>query len=631
MTNVPVWSEPAANDNELLDVLQRQADRSPGAVALLGSDQSALTYGELGRQSVAMGAVLKACGLGHNDRVAMVLPDVLDMAVAFLGVAAHATAAPLNPAFTREEFDFYLGDLRPRALVVKAGETSPAREAAERRRVPVLELTATATPDGCRFTLAGNDASADNEHPVSRAGTGDDVALVLHTSGTTSKPKLVPLTHRNLLSSAAHIAQTLALNPTDRCLNVMPLFHIHGLVGVLLSSLTAGAGVACPSRFEAARFFGWLEEFQPTWYSAVPTMHAAILGQAAGNGGLIKPHTLRFVRSSSAALPSATMAELERVFGVPAIESYGMTEAAHQMASNPLPPGLRKPGSVGRAAGPEIAILDSDGQPVATGATGEIAIRGPNVTPGYDQNPAANAAAFTGGWFRTGDQGRIDADGYVFVTGRLKEIINRGGEKISPREVDEALLDQPGVAQAVAFALRHATLGEELAAAVVAKPGASLDEFELREALAARFPRFKVPSRIVVVREIPKGPTGKVQRIGLEDRLAAALAIAYEPPQGEAEKAVAAVFTEVLRLPRVGRHDNFFAAGGDSIRAVQVLVRLEAKFGFQPPPTTVFRRPTPASLARELVRLREERELESLAFALDELPPEVARKLLATE
>jgi acyl-CoA synthetase (AMP-forming)/AMP-acid ligase II/acyl carrier protein len=514
---------------------------------------------------------------------------------------------------------------------MKAGEASPVREAANRRGVPVLELTAIATPDGCRFALTGSDVSANSMNPAARAGAGDDVALVLHTSGTTSKPKLVPLTHRNLLSSAQHIARTLALTPTDRCLNVMPLFHIHGLVGVLLSSLAAGASVACPPRFEATRFFGWLEEFQPTWYSAVPTIHAAILGEAMGNGALTKAHSLRFVRSSSAALPPATMTELERVFGVPAIESYGMTEAAHQMASNPLPPGTRKLGSVGRAAGPEIAILDSDGQLVATGATGEIAIRGPNVTPGYDQNPAANAAAFTDGWFRTGDQGRMDADSYVFVTGRLKEIINRGGEKISPREVDEALLEQPGVAQAVAFALRHATLGEELAAAVVAKPGATLDEFELREALAARFPRFKVPSRIVIVREIPKGPTGKVQRIGLEDRLAAALAIAYEPPQGEAEEAVAAVFAEVLRLPQVGRHDNFFASGGDSIRAVQVLVRLEAELGFQPTPTTVFRRPTPASLARELGRLREERELEALAGALAELPEAEARKLLAAE
>jgi len=606
--------------------LEAVARRQPESAALLGGG-AVITFRQLHDSATRTGGALAAQGIAPGDRVAIVLPDALDMAVAFLGVAAHATAAPLNPAFAREEFAFYLGDLNARALVVKAGEASTAREAAQQRGIPVLELTPAVAPDGWRAELVGGRLAGPEF--AARVGAADDVALVLHTSGTTSKPKLVPLTHRNLLSSARHIARTLELTPADRCLNVMPLFHIHGLVGVLLSSLTAGASVACPPRFEAARFFGWLGEFRPTWYSAVPTMHAAILGAAQGHAEVIARQPLRFIRSSSAALPPAMMAELERVFHAPAIEAYGMTEAAHQMASNPLPPGARKPGSVGRAAGPEIAILDAANRPLGAEETGEIAIRGPNVTPGYDQNPAANAAAFTDGWFRTGDQGRLDADGYVFVTGRLKEIINRGGEKISPREVDEALLAQPGVAQAVAFALRHATLGEDLAAAVVPKAGTTLDEFELREALAQRFPRFKVPSRIVVVREIPKGPTGKVQRIGLEDRLAAALAIAYEPPQGEAEAAVAAVFAEVLRLPRVGRHDNFFAAGGDSIRAVQVLVRLEAGLGFLPPPTTVFRRPTPASLARELARLREERELEALASALEELPPEDARKLLA--
>ena len=622
------WLEDATG---LRGVLETCARRWPEAPALHGCGGAVVTFQRLHEWVMQAGGTLASRGLEPGERVAIVLPDAMDMAAAFLGVAAHATAAPLNPAFTREEFEFYICDLGARALIVKAGDDSPAREAAHRRGVPVLELTSAATHEGWRFALTGSATPSGSTVTQSAPCADDEVALVLHTSGTTSKPKLVPLTHRNLLTSARHIARTLELTPADRCLNVMPLFHIHGLVGVLLSSLVAGASVACPPRFEAARFFGWLEEFRPTWYSAVPTMHAAVLGQAAACAEVIARCPLRFLRSSSAALPPATMAELERIFGVPAIESYGMTEAAHQMASNPLPPGARKPGSVGRAAGPEIAILDAANHTLGAEETGEIAIRGPNVTPGYDQHPAANAAAFTDGWFRTGDQGRMDADGYVFVTGRLKEIINRGGEKISPREVDEALLEQPGVAQAVAFALRHATLGEELAAAVVAKPGTTLDEFELREALAARLPRFKVPSRIVIVREIPKGPTGKVQRIGLEARLAGALAIAYEPPQGEAEAAVAAVFAEVLRLPQVGRHDNFFASGGDSIRAVQVLVRLESTLGFLPPPTTVFRRPTPASLARELARLREERELESLAFALDELPPEEARKLLAAE
>ncbi|NBV25204.1 MAG: AMP-dependent synthetase, partial [Proteobacteria bacterium] len=426
-------------EDGLLDVLRQQALHRPEVIALLGCGSNLkLSYQQLWQQVVAMGAALTACGTGRQDRVAIVLTEPLDLAAAFLGVAAHAVAAPLNPASTTGEFEFYLRDLNARVLVVKTGEDSPARTAAQQCGIPVLELAAEATAAGWRCALAAGHVT-----PVAPAGSGDEFALVLHTSGTTSKPKLVPLTHRNLLSSARHIARTLELVPADRCLNVMPLFHIHGLAGVLLASLAAGASVACPPRFEAARFFGWLEAFQPTWYSAVPTIHTAILGQAEDHAAVIARRSLRFVRSSSAALPPATMAELERVFGVPAIEAYGMTEAAHQMASNPLPPGVRKPGSVGRAAGPDIAILDATGQPLGPGQIGEIAIRGPNVTPGYDQNPAANAAAFTDGWFRTGDQGRMDAEGYLFITGRLKEIINRGGEKISPREVDEALLEQP--------------------------------------------------------------------------------------------------------------------------------------------------------------------------------------------
>lgn len=402
----------------MLALLARRSQDQPSLPALSGCCGVTVTFRQLFNAASLTGRTLTGLGVKPGDRVAIVLGDALDMAAVFLGVASHATVAPLNPAFTREEFEFYLGDLDARVLIVKAGENSAARAAAERRRLPVLELASTATSEGWRFTLTGSAVATDSSNPASQTGAGDDVALVLHTSGTTAKPKLVPLTHRNLLSSARHIARTLELTPADRCLNVMPLFHIHGLVGVLLSSLTAGAGVACPPRFEATRFFDWLAEFDPTWYSAVPTMHTAILGQAPSRLALNKAHSLRFLRSSSAALPPATMAELERVFGVPAIEAYGMTEAAHQMASNPLPPGVRKPGSVGRAAGPELAILDAANRPFGAEQTGEIAIRGPNVTPGYDQNPAANASAFTDGWFHTGDQGYLDADGYLFVTGR---------------------------------------------------------------------------------------------------------------------------------------------------------------------------------------------------------------------
>jgi acyl-CoA synthetase (AMP-forming)/AMP-acid ligase II len=347
----------------------------------------------------------------------------------------------------------------------------------------------------------------------------DDIALVLHTSGTTSRPKLVPLTHANVCASARHIKESLALTPADRCLNIMPLFHIHGLMAAVLASLDAGASLFCSPGFNALKFFGWLGEADPTWYTGVPTMHQAILDRAQRNRDAIAKSRLRFVRSSSASLPPQVMKALEETFGAPVIEAYGMTEASHQMASNPLPPRERKPGFVGVAAGPDVAVMDESGELLPPGATGEVVIRGPNVTSGYAKNPEANRTAFASGWFRTGDQGVIDADGYLRLTGRLKEIINRGGEKISPREVDEVLMDHPAVQQVVTFAMPHEKLGEEVAAAIVFREGQAASERELRDFCATRLADFKVPRRLVFLDEIPKGATGKLQRIGLAEKL----------------------------------------------------------------------------------------------------------------
>jgi len=347
----------------------------------------------------------------------------------------------------------------------------------------------------------------------------DDVALVLHTSGTTSRPKIVPLLHRNVCATAENIRRTLRLEPGDRCLNVMPLFHIHGLMACVLSTLHAGASVYCAPGFNALRIFGWLADADPTWYSAVPTMHQAILARAARNAEVVERLRLRFIRSSSAALPSRVMAELEEAFGAPVVEAYAMTEAAHQMTCNPLPPAARKPGTVGIAAGPDVPVMAAAGNHLAPHEGGEIVIRGPNVTPGYENNEAANREAFTHGWFRTGDQGFRDEDGYFTITGRLKEIINRGGEKISPREVDEVLMDHPAVQQVVTFAMPHPKLGEEVAAAVVLRDGAEAGPGDVRDFAARRLAGFKVPRKVLILDEIPKGPTGKLRRIGLADQL----------------------------------------------------------------------------------------------------------------
>jgi acyl-CoA synthetase (AMP-forming)/AMP-acid ligase II len=485
-------------------------------VALSAPGQSPLTHAQLRRHIEAVVQQFAGFGIGRGVRVAIVLPNGPAMASAFLGVAAAASAAPLNPAYRAEEFDFFLSDLGAAAVIVDAGDPGPVAEVARAKGIPLIALSAGDGAAGL-FELSAEGHAAPVE--VSAPVPGDE-ALVLHTSGTTSRPKIVPLSHANLCASARNIRATLQLTHIDRCLNVMPLFHIHGLMAATLASLSAGGSVFCAPGFDALRFYAWLAESEATWYTAVPTMHQTILGRAPRNADRIAAAKLRMIRSSSAALAPTVFAELEAMFGVPVIESYGMTEAAHQMASNPLPPGERKPGTVGPAAGPDIALLDEKGRIGQTpGAVGEVVFRGDNITAGYENNPAANAEGFTGGWFRTGDQGVLDDDGYLTITGRLKEIINRGGEKISPREVDEVLIDCPGVAQAVTFALPHPKLGEDVAAAVVLAPDASATERGIRDYAAQRLAPFKVPRKIVILDEIPRGPTGKLQRIGLAKTL----------------------------------------------------------------------------------------------------------------
>ncbi len=461
-------------------------------------------------------ADLNALGIGRNDRVAIVLPNGPEMATAFMTIACGATTAPLNPDYKAEEFEFYLSDLGAKALIVEKGSASPAIGVAKKLNVPIHEISSNTDDPAGVFALPAGKGARPARGGMAEPG---DIALVLHTSGTTSRPKIVPLTQANVTASARHIAATLRLAPADRCLNIMPLFHIHGLIAAVLSSIGAGASVFCAPGFNALRFFGWMDEVRPNWYTAVPTMHQAILTRAGRNLDTIERNPLRFIRSSSSSLPPQVMAELEEIFGAPVVEAYGMTEAAHQMACNPLPPAPRKPGTVGPAAGPDVAIMDMDGKLLARGETGEIVIRGPNVTPGYEANPKANAEAFTNGWFRTGDQGVMDEDGYIAITGRLKENINRGGEKISPREVDEVLMDHEAVGQVVTFAMPHPKLGEEVAAAVVLREGKTVTETELREFARTRLAEFKVPRKILFLAEIPKGATGKLQRIGLAEKL----------------------------------------------------------------------------------------------------------------
>ena len=502
----------------LAKLLTNGEDQSP---AIGAPDRSPMTYAHLRMLTTTIAEDFSRHGIGANDRIAIVLPNGPEMVTSFVATAAIATAAPLNPAYKAAEFEFYLADLQAKAIIVAAGSRSPARDVASRLGVQIIELVGQADAPAGHFDL---DFGGMPSGSTTMSPDPDGTALVLHTSGTTSRPKIVPLNQVNLCASAAHIGKTLSLTQNDLCLNVMPLFHIHGLIAAVLSSLNVGACVNCTPGFNAIKFFAWMEAIDPSWYTAVPTMHQAILDRAERNTAAVAAVKLRFIRSSSSSLPAQVMQRLEQTFSCPVIESYGMTEAAHQMTSNMLPPGQRKAGSVGVAAGPDVRLMDASGKFV-TGEEGEIAIRGPNVTSGYEANEQANLDAFvadpTGGshWFRTGDQGVFDDDGFLTISGRLKEIINRGGEKIAPREVDDVLMDHPAVSQVVTFAAPHAKLGEDVAAAVVLRDGEDVSERELRDFAATRLAAFKVPRTILFLEEIPKGATGKLQRIGLAEKL----------------------------------------------------------------------------------------------------------------
>lgn len=460
-----------------------------------------VSYGELRRQVQDLANALAGLGIGHGDRVGMALPNGLPTIVAFLAASMAGTAAPLNPGYKEDEFRFFLEDTNAKVLLLPPEGADEARRAAG-DRVPIVTVDMDETGV---VRLVGDTAPRAFDPP-----SVDDVALILHTSGSTGRPKRVPLSHANLSISARNVARSYALSPTDVSLCVMPLFHVHGLVASTLATLASGGTVVVPGKFSPLSFWRIARDYGVTWYSAVPTIHQLLLARAEAGKRPAGSENLRFIRSCSASLPPQVMHDLEAAFGAPVLEAYGMTEAAHQMASNPLPPGARQPGSVGRGTDVRISIMDEGGHHLPAGERGEVVIAGPNVIRGYESNPEANATSFVGDWFRTGDQGVIDADGYLTLVGRLKELINRGGEKISPREIDEVLLEHPAIAEAVCFGVPHKTWGEEVAAAVVLRNDAT--EADLLAYCKERLADFKRPKQIHITDAIPRTATGKIQR-----------------------------------------------------------------------------------------------------------------------
>jgi oxalate---CoA ligase len=581
----------------ILRVIADHAANNPGALALLAPGRQPLTYGRLYAEIEENAHALSAIGIGKEDRVALLLPNGPEMALSFLAISAIAACAPVNPACKANEFDAALSSLKPKALIAAPDLDVGKRAVAAEHGISVVTATAALKRETGIFTLL---ASATARGVSDVLLQQSDVALLLHTSGTTSRPKLVGLTHEHLCRSAENIARALQLSPEDRCLNIMPLFHIHGIVAAILSSLHAGASVVCSPGFQGRWFFQWLQEFQPTWFTASPTMHAAIVVRAAQHEDILQRHSLRFIRSCSAALPGPVLRDLERRFGIPVLEAYGMTEAAHQIACNPLPPAIRKPGSAGVAAGAEIAIFDEQGRPLGPDCEGEIVIRGGSVISCYVGNPAANEQSFTGDWFRTGDIGSIDRDGYVFIKGRVKEIINRAGIKISPHEIEDVLLAHPNVAEAVAFAIPEWRLGEEVAAVIVLRRPSSDVVTEIREFASRQLSDFKVPRQLIILDEIPKGPTGKPQRVELAAQLGLIATLRErhreDVPMHESRTQLEGLFTtmwaRIIGIERVGLRDNFFEIGGDSAAAVELIAGVEQVTGRRLTIAALFEAPT---------------------------------------
>jgi acyl-CoA synthetase (AMP-forming)/AMP-acid ligase II len=482
---------------EALSALLEGGAEAPAMV--VGEDGSVLSYGRLAERVETLAGRLAAAGVRRGDRVALSLPNGPEYIQLLLAITAlGAAAAPLNPAYTEAEFTFFLTDIAPRFLLVSG--IKAAIGAAEGCSVPVIMVQASDDgPPGLFFRGAEISSVASAE-----AGQPDDVAVVLHTSGTTSRPKQVPLLQRNLMASARTIGQHYRLGPDDVSFCVMPLFHVHGLVASTFATLGSGGSVIVPRRFTPRRFWEQAREHRATWLSAGPTLHQMILD--AGSDSL---ESLRFARSCSSALSPALLDRAEQAYGVPMLEAYGMTEASHQMSSNPLPPAARIPGSVGVRTGTRIGIADRSGALLAEGQVGEVVIRGPGVMSGYVANPTATAEAFYGEWFRTGDLGVL-RDEYLYLEGRIKEMIIRGGENISPIEIEQVLLAHPAVKDAVCFGVSDDKYGELVGAAVTL--AAQADAKELIDHCRGQLAAFKVPASIRILDQIPRTATGKVQR-----------------------------------------------------------------------------------------------------------------------
>ena len=588
-----VLAQPAT----VMDVIARWAQEMPDAPALSSVDGETLDYRRLWGEVERLAADLHELGIRRDDLILIVLPDGPAMALAILAAMTAGIAAPFSAAMTRHEHDGMMRDGVARAVILLGG-ASPAWDAATAAGLPVFEFTA---PAGERATyrIIGAPVGPPTEARLPRP---DDVALVISSSGTTGRPKRIPRTHRNIAATSADVMRLMQTSARERCLNLAPMAFSQGL-NALLNTLWAGGSVVALPGFDLARLPERIAAFRPTWFSATPTVLRAIATDEAASAA-VRTHPPRLIRASAGAISAGEIALLEERFGAPVLHSYGMSEASY-IAGEPFGAARRKPGSAG-LANYEVEIRGDDGHPLPPGETGEIVTRGPNVFPGYLNDPAANAAVLLpDGWFRTGDVGRVDEDGFLFVTGRLKEMIKRGGVSIGPLEIEEALRDDPAVAEACVFGVPHPELGEDVAAAVVLRPGALATERGLRHRVAALLSPAKTPRHIVFVTEIPKTETGKAQRGELAAAVAAVLTPGSEkrePPTNvdapdDLTARIASIWAGILGGGTVAGDDDLFDLGADSLQVARMHVELEQQFGIALPAGLLFEERTPARTA----------------------------------
>lgn len=623
---VPTTKEPlidlAQAFPDVLSLLRARAKSQPNEIAILHADGKARSYHALLERVESLAAYLmREHATGHRPRIAIVMPNGGAFSETLLAVTAIGVALPFNPQYTFTEFESYFVETEIEFLVTIADFAPVARQVAAKLGLPLIDVDSLALELPSSFIPSP---------------APSDVAMVLLTSGSTGRAKRVPLSHQNVCTGARDVSTSLRLTPADRCLSMWELYHVGGLIDLLLAPLHSGGTIIATAGFDAARFFALLDQCKPTWYQAVPTALGELTLMAPRIGYQAQAtSSLRFVRSVAAALSPTLMSQVKSLFRVPVLQTFGMTEASPLICSTGFAESEQVPGSVGRSCGTEIGIFDTDWQRLGILAEGEVAIRGANVFSGYEADPSANEAAFRDGWFRTGDLGRVDQNGRLFLTGRIKELVNRGGEKVNLREVDDALLAQHGVFEAASFPVPHRTLGEDVAAAVVLREGFQISDNQIQKGVAAVLAPFKVPRQIIFLPALPRNAVGKIDRrqlaIDAADQLqqqgmAAAPLGSLSPT--DLESLIAAIWAQELGLDSVGLLDDFVALGGDSLASLRVVLAVEAATNLALPNDLATQLTTVRAMAA-LVAAKGRARAGSAPIVKDSVTPEELRMIQA--